>query len=201
MKKLKQSKAFTMMELLVVIIILGILMLIIPNLDLFYLSAAKKEGVQLVRAIIEQERVYNADNGYYFIFDNDNDKGKAIQNWKPIKALLIDNKYFKPEKEDSSDIDIDGGKINYGNDYNKIVLHISSGNCTGQYNDDCRLEVEVKASPKSRVKGWHIKGHLIEGKVVKNNKNDEVVNRIIFEEAEEQNGSIQMEQSWQEITL
>ena len=194
MKKLKQSKAFTMMELLVVIIILGILMLIIPNLDLFYLSAAKKEGVQLVRAIIEQERVYNADNGYYFIFDNDNDKGKTIQNWKPIKALLIDNKYFRPEKDDSSDIDFDG------NDYNKIVLYISSGNCTGQHNDDCRLEVEVKASPKSRVKGWHIKGHLIEGNQVENNKGVGVVNRIIFEEAEEQNGSIQG-QSWQEITL
>ena len=94
MKKIT-DKAFTMIEMLLVIIILGILVLIIPNLDMFYLNDVKKEGVLLVRTVIEQERIFKADNVEY-----ETDCSK-VQNWRPVKTILIDNKYFRPEEEDN----------------------------------------------------------------------------------------------------
>ena len=195
MKKIT-NRAFTMIEMLLVIIILGILVLIIPNLDLFYLNAVKKEGVLLVRTIIEQERIYKADNGDYYTVDN-SDEGKAVQNWRPVKSLLVDNKYFNAEPDSD-------GKIGYSDSYDvdgkfsKVILNIKNKTCG---NDNCRLEVEVKASPKSRAKGWHVRGHLIEGHDgdVKNKKGKEVVSTIKFEEGQE-NSSKSVE-SWQEIAL
>lgn len=194
MKKLKYCKAFTIIELLIVMVILGILVLIIPNLDMFYLNAVKKEGVLLVRTIIEQERVYKADNGKYYTTDDDdtdNTRKKSVQNWKPIKTLLIDNKYF------NADVESDG-KIGYSDaneadkKFSQVIQKITSDNNGG-------LIVEVKASPKLRAAGWHIKGHLIEGKDLRN-KNKDVVNKIIFEEGKEENGSHSVN-SWKEIVL
>lgn len=214
MKNLKQKKAYTMIELLVVLVILGILLLLIPNLDLFYASAVKKEGAQLVRAIIEQERIYKADNGEYYTTDDDNDynsKRQAVQNWKPIKLLLMDNKYFKPENADG-DIDLDtDGKILCEEappvHFSKIICNISTKTCN---KTGCSLDVEVKASYRSRVAGWHIKGHLMElinssNDRIKNNKGNNVVSKIVFEEAQESNVGGQWDKNvndkWKEIAL
>lgn len=219
MENLKKNKAFTIMELLIVIAVLAILITIIPNLNLFVENAAKKEGVQLVRAIIEQERVYKADNGDYFIPKNANDADayESLQNWKTIKTLLLDNNYFKPEKvkKNNNKIEIEwAGNDNEPENFNKVIVEVSSTNktnCNLSNNyQKCKLEVEVKASPKSKAKGWHIRGHLIEvtedgykEKKVKDKKNKkEVVSKIIFKDIkEDENGSIPDNNAWQEIAL
>lgn len=222
MKNLKQNKAYTMIELLVVLVILGILLLLVPNLDLFYASAAKKEGAQLVRAIIEQERIYKADNGEYYTTEHDdgnNSKKQSVQNWKPIKLLLMDNKYFRPE-DANGDIDLETANSSNKNNrkilcredsthFSKIIFNISTTTCN---KPDCSLDVEVKASYGSRMAGWHIKGHLIElinnnGVIdeIKNNKGEKVVSKIVFEEAQESNVGGQWDEDindkWKELAL
>lgn len=151
MKNIKNIKAFTMIEMLVVLIILGILVLIVPRMDAFYLNSVKKEGVLLARTVIERERIYKADNGNYFEFDaHDTDKIEEIQNWKSIKTLLTDNKYFRPERQSGEE---------YQTDLSEIVIESVKYEKQNQNN---KLEVVVRASPYSRVAGWKIKGILIE---------------------------------------
>ena len=199
MKKLKEIKAFTIVELLVVTIILAILVLIVPNLDLFVQNAVKKEGVLLVRTIIEQERVYKADNGAFSM------NCESVQNWKTVKTLLLDNKYFKPEKIE------DKGKIGWSNDadindtssydlFNKVIVEISTSTKKACTDEKCKLEVEVKASYKTKAAGWHVRGHLIEGTDIKDKKGKFVANKIVFKDVQEVDGTT-TGQTWQEISL
>ena len=200
-KILKTNKAFSVMELLIVLAIVAILLLILPNLNLFLENAVKKEGVQLVRSIIEQERVYKADNGAF------STNCESIQNWKTIKTLLLDNKYFKPEGQLGSK-----GKIGYSSsgsptstdNFNKVIQDISIPQNCSSFNKEgekCKLEVEIKASYKTKAAGWHIKGHLIEGKEVKNKKGDLVPSKIVFEENKENSSGQIANDSWQEVAL
>lgn len=191
---MNKIKAFTIIEMLVAIAIMGILLLVVPNLNLFVKNAVKKEGVLLARTIIEQERIFKADNGKY---ETD---GVKIQNWKPVKTLLIENKYFRPETKDSSGI-----KINLNSTNNEILTIKSVSEPTScnknKSNSKCCLEVEVKASEYSSAKGWHIKAHLIEGTNVENKKGKAVANKIIFEEAKgSESGTVENDQ-WEEIAL
>jgi len=164
-KTLKTNKAFTAIELLIVLVILVILLLLIPNLDLFVENAIKKEGVLLARTIIEQERVYKADNGYYLIEENGDShdikikKIKEIHNWKPVKTLLLENKYFRPENSDTGKTTFDSkGNINIESANHKIIELPTKGQ------GNCKFEVVIKASDISRANGWYIKGQLIEEK-------------------------------------
>lgn len=182
MKNLKNIKAFTIIELLIVMVILGVLLLIVPNLELFVENAVKKEGVLLVRTIIEQERIYKADNGKFFLFNKGSNNYKKIQEWKTIKTLLIDNKYFRPEKLAGAEIktDLTEQVITFVKDSDLDSIHIK------QNNEKIALEVEIKASDYSKVKNWKIRGFLIE-------KKDEKP-EIKFQDSKD-------DTNWQEIVL
>jgi len=198
MRNLKEIKAFTIIELLIVTVILAILLLIVPNLDLFVQNAVKKEGVLLVRTIIEQERVYKADNGTFSM------NCESVQNWKTVKTLLLDNKYFKPENIQNNNgkttIIYQTATIDNPDNFGAVIVRISSNTSTNKKCNDtkCKLEIEVKASYKTKASGWHVMGHLIEGTGIKDKKGKDTANKIVFEEAKEIEGALT---DWQEISL
>lgn len=92
---IRQQKAFTLLELMIVVAIIGILAAIaIPNYQEYLLRSKRSEGMSLLSdAAVQQERFYAQNNSYV---TSTNDIARlGLRNTDAVtKKVISDNNYY-----------------------------------------------------------------------------------------------------------
>lgn len=103
--KLRKQQGFTIVELLIVIVVIGILAaLVITTFTGIQRKARDTERQTDIKAIHGQVEAYYAQNGRYPTLDNINETGAANANWRANNMKGLDAEALKDPKGTASSL-------------------------------------------------------------------------------------------------
>lgn len=159
MRQTKNEQGFTLIELIVVIILLGILgAVVIPKFSSITLRARISADVSSVKMVQNQMEFYYADTGKWpGINESDTGEGaaKKIIN-ELIKAQYLDSKYMVDSdgdaKADMIYLQTDGAKLSYHDTYHRLYLEVNEADYNKLENGSSNKEIWiVKAGEKPKA--------------------------------------------------